>query len=327
MFENFQVCVIGAGRWGMNHVKTAASLLPKNCITVCDSNTAIISKLEEISKEINYTESLNSVLDNTSIKSVIIATPAETHYDVAKKCILNNKNVLIEKPITLYLDEAKELVALAKKQNVKIMVGHVLLYHPAVLKLKELICSGKIGKLQYIYSNRLNLGAIRQEENILWSFAPHDISIIQYLVGDKPILIDAKGDTFIQKNIEDTTITYLKYPNNISAHIFVSWLHPFKEQRLVVIGETGMFVFDDTLKDEKLKYFHKGFKRTNSGLEKFDQDYEVVEFAKTMPLVEEQKHFYSSVIENFEPRTNGEHAVEVLEILVQAAISLKNNNN
>lgn len=324
MFENFHVGIIGAGRWGMNHVKTAASLLQKNNITVCDSNTETKNKLEEISKDINYSNDLNAVLENQSISSIIIATPAETHYDVAKKCILNKKSVLIEKPITLYLDEAKELVALAKKQNVKIMVGHVLLYHPAILKLKELIDSGKIGKLQYIYSNRLNLGAIRQEENILWSFAPHDISVIQYLVGSNPIFIDAKGDTFLQKNIEDTTITYLKYPDNISAHIFVSWLHPFKEQRLVVIGETGMFVFDDTLKTEKLKYFQKGFKKTETGLEKFDQDYEVVEFPTAMPLAEEQKHFFSSVIENFEPRTNGEHAVDVLEILVEATNSLQN---
>lgn len=324
MFENFNVGIIGAGRWGINHVKTAASLLPKSNITVCDSNADTKFKLEEISKEINYTDNLNSILENTSIKSVIIATPAETHYDVAKKCILKNKNVLIEKPITLYLDEAKELVELAYKQNVKIMVGHVLLYHPAVLKLKELIEAGKIGKLQYIYSNRLNLGAIRTEENILWSFAPHDISVIQFLIGSNPVFVDAKGDTFLQKNIEDTTITYLKYSNNISAHIFVSWLHPFKEQRLVVIGETGMFVFDDTLKTEKLKYFHKGFKKTETGLEKFDQDYEVVEFANAMPLAEEQKHFYSSIIENFEPRTNGTHAVEVLEILVEATNSLQN---
>jgi len=204
------------------------------------------------------------------------------------------------------------------------MVGHVLLFHPAIIAMKQAINDGKLGKLQYIYSNRLNLGAIRSEENILWSFAPHDISVIQYLIGQYPILIEAKGDSFVQDNIEDTTLTYLKYEENVSAHIFVSWLHPFKEQRFVVIGEKGMFVFDDTLKDGKLKFYEKGFKKTTSGIEKFDQEFVLVDIENKMPLAEEQKHFYSSIIDDFEPVTNGKHAIEVLRILVEASEVMKN---
>lgn len=324
-YNNINVAIVGAGRWGMNHVKTAASLLNHQNIVVCDGVSSTESKIKALSNEINFTTDVEKIINDEKINAVIIATPAETHFEIAKKCILAGKNVLVEKPITLYLDEAKELEQLASENNVKLMVGHVLLFHPAVLKMKYEIETGKLGKLQYIYSNRLNLGAIRSEENILWSFAPHDISVIQFLVGENPTEISAKGDCFVQKEIEDTTITYLQYPNNVAAHIFVSWLHPFKEQRMVVIGEKGMFVFDDTLKEDKLKFFEKGFKHTENGLEKFDNDFEKIAFENKMPLAEEQKHFYESIINDTVPRTNGKHAVDVLEILVKATEKIKIN--
>ncbi len=324
-YNNLKIAIVGAGRWGMNHVKTATTLIPSQNIWVCDESEETKLKINNISGEINFTTSLNEILNNSDISCIIIATPAETHYKIAKECILKNKNVLVEKPITLFLEEAEDLDKLALENNVKLMVGHVLLFHSAILEIKEQMKNGKLGKLQYIYSNRLNLGAIRSEENILWSFAPHDISVIQFLVDDNPVSIYAKGDSFLQNNIEDTTLTYLQYPNNISAHIFVSWLHPFKEQRLVVIGDKGMFVFDDAIKEEKLKFYNKGFKKTEIGFEKFDQNYEVIEMDNKMPLAEEQKHFYNSVISNTDPRTNGKHAVEVLKILVKATENLKNS--
>jgi len=174
-----------------------------------------------------------------------------------------------------------------------------------------------------IYSNRLNLGSIRSEENALWSFAPHDISVIQYLVGKNPIDVQANGGAFVQQGIEDTTMTFLSYPKNVKAHIFVSWLHPFKEQRMVIIGDKGMFVFEDSLKTEKLKFYKKGFKEVDGLIEKFDADYEVIEFENTMPLAEEQKHFYDSILNNTTPRTDGKHALEVIEILDKATKKLK----
>jgi len=189
--------------------------------------------------------------------------------------------------------------------------------------MNEEIIDGKIGRLQYIYSNRLNLGAIRSEENSLWSFAPHDISVIQYLVDDNPIDVQAHGGDYVQNGIEDTTLTFLTYPNGVKAHIFVSWLHPFKEQRMVVIGDKGMFVFEDSAKTEKLKFYKKGFQSVNGSIEKFDSDYEVVDFENKMPLTEEHKHFYDSVLNNTTPLTDGRHAFEVLKILEQATNSLK----
>ena len=322
MFDKVKLAIVGSGKWGFNHVRTALSILSPSSITVCDNNDSVVNKIKELSEEVRFTNSLEEVLNDEDINCVIIATPAETHYTLTKQCLSNGKNVLVEKPITLYSSEAKELTELAEKFNKVLMVGHVLLYHPAIIKIKEMLDEGKLGKLQYIYSNRLNLGTIRSEENILWSFAPHDISIIQFFTDSNPTEVYAKGASFLQHEIEDTTLTFLRYPDNVSAHIFVSWLHPFKEQRLVVIGDKGMVVFEDSLEKEKLKFYKKGFQKVEGVLEKFDFDYEVVEIENKMPLVEEQKHFFNCVENNKEPLTNGKHAVEVLKILEESQKNL-----
>ena len=325
MFEKIGLGIIGTGRWGINHVRTADQLLGDKLKFVCDYNMAASEKIKAVSPKIPFTSRLEDIIENPDINALIIATPAETHYEVAKKALLNGKNVLVEKPITLISGEARELVDLAEKTDKKLMVGHVLLYHPAVRKIKEMIGENKIGKLQYIYSNRLNLGSVRSEENILWSFAPHDISVIQYLLESNPVYVDAKGAAILQHEIEDTTVTYLSYPGNIYAHIFVSWLHPFKEQRLVIIGDEGMFVFEDSLNTEKLKFYPKGFRNVKGAFEKFDGDFEVVEIENLSPLTEEQKHFFNSILNDEKPLTDGIHAVEVLEILEKAQTCLTAN--
>jgi UDP-2-acetamido-3-amino-2,3-dideoxy-glucuronate N-acetyltransferase len=315
--------ILGSGTWGINHIKTAYNLLGKDLIAVGDTSPAAGNKVKEVSPDIFFTTDIQSIFDNPAINGMIIATPASTHYELTKKALLSGKHVLVEKPITLYTHEAKELIKISDSIKKILMVGHVLLYHPAITKMKELIDGGKIGKLQYIYSNRLNLGTVRSEENILWSFAPHDISIIQYLTGSNPVEIDSHGARFIQNSIEDTTITYLKYLNNIHAHIFVSWLHPFKEQRLVVVGDKGMLVFEDSIAKEKLKFYPKGFHKTDNGVQKFEGEFESIHFSEAQPLAEEHKHFYESIIHNHQPLTDGKHALEVLEILEQATRRLK----
>ena len=321
--EGVTLSIVGFGKWGYNHVNTAAKLLDHSAITVCDTDEAGRDKLKKISDDINFTTDLSEVIADESINAVIIATPAETHFEIAKKMMEAGKNVLVEKPITLISGEAEELLKIANDKGVILMVGHVLLYHPAVLKIKKMLEEGKLGKLQYIYSNRLNLGTIRSEENILWSFAPHDISVIQFLTDNNPTEVFARGASFLQHQIEDTTLTFMKYPDNVSAHIFVSWLHPFKEQRLVVIGDKGMVVFEDSLPAEKLKYYKKGFQRVEGVLEKFDHDYEVIEFDNRMPLEEEQKHFFECVADGKQPLTDGQHAIEVLKILEESEKSLR----
>jgi UDP-2-acetamido-3-amino-2,3-dideoxy-glucuronate N-acetyltransferase len=321
-----KVAIIGAGRWGFNHVKTAASLLNSSDIIICDSSDKSIQKVKDFNPGIKTTNRIEDIILDKGINAVIVASPAETHYSISKRMLEAGKNVLVEKPITLDVAEAENLLAISSNLNKKLMVGHILLYHPAVIKMKEGIDNGTIGKLQYIYSNRLNLGAIRSEENILWSFAPHDISLIQYFTGSNPESVFAHGAVFLQEGIEDTTLTYLEYPGNIRAHIYVSWLHPFKEQRLVVVGEKGMFVFEDSAKTDKLKYYSKGFRKINGTLEKFEEDYEVIEFENKSPLSEEHIHFYNCIINNTEPLTNGRHAIEVLQILEEATQSLRSKS-
>jgi len=315
--------IIGAGKWGINHIKTAHELLKDDLIYIYDTETNTKIKLDNLGIGDKFTKNFDDILINQDINSVIIATPAETHYEIAKKCLNNGKNVLVEKPITLKSTEAKELLDISVKKKLVLMVGHILLFHPGILKIRAMLDEGKLGKLQYIYSNRLNLGTIRTEENILWSFAPHDISVIQYLTGEKPIKINAFGSKFLQKNIEDTTITILEYPENIHAHIFVSWLHPFKEQRLVVIGSDGMLVFEDTAKENKLKFYKKGFKNNNGNLEKFESDFEEISYEKKQPLAEEQQHFFDCILNSQNPTTDGKSAIEVLEILEKATEDFK----
>ncbi len=323
MFKNIKLAVIGGGKWGINHVKTAHKLLGENLLLVCDINKSVQEKVKSISPNIKFCNNLENVIKNKEINTVIIASPAETHYEISKLCLINNKHILTEKPLTLFSSETTNLIEIAEKYNKKIMVGHVLLFHPAIVKLKNMIDEGIIGNLQYIYSNRLNLGTIRKEENILWSFAPHDVSIIQHIVGDKPVSVCAEGSAFLRENIEDTTLTFLKYKNNIHAHIFVSWLHPFKEQRLVVIGDKGMIVFEDSLKEEKLKFYKKGFNIVGDSIEKFESEYEVIAFDNKQALEEEQIHFYYSILNDTIPKTDGYHAKEVLEILELAQTNLK----
>ena len=320
---DIKIGILGAGRWGMNHVRTAVGLVGEKNTLVCESDEIQQEKVRQISGDIKVTGDFGVFL-NSDVNAVINALPAEMHFETTKMCLEAGKNVLVEKPMTLLSKESEELTKIAEVRNLKLMVGHILLYHPAVIKLKKLIDEGKIGKLQYIYSNRLNLGAIRSEENILWSFAPHDISILQYIIGSKPLRVEAMGSSFVQKGIEDTTLTYLVYPNGVAAHIFVSWLHPFKEQRLVVTGDKGMFVFEDSLKTEKLKFYGKGFRVVNGTPEKFDSDYEVICFDEAKPLEEEQKHFINCILNNTQPLTDGRHAVEVLKILEKATESMLN---
>lgn len=312
------LAVVGCGNWGMNHVRTAFKTFGNRLKYCSDSFPESEKKVKAISESIIFINGLDGILNDESVKAVIVATPAETHFEITKKLLLAGKNVLVEKPITLNSPDAKILNEIALERNLVLMVGHLLLFHPAILKIKEYIDNGKLGKLQYIYSNRLNLGTVRTEENILWSFAPHDISVIQFFTGDVPEEVKATGAVFLQKNIQDTTLTILKFKNNIHAHIYVSWLHPFKEQRLVVIGDKSMMMFEDTLKENKLKFYPKGIDIVEGLPVKRDLEFENIEFESTSPLELEQRHFIECIENNSVPRADGYNAISVLETLEKA---------
>jgi UDP-2-acetamido-3-amino-2,3-dideoxy-glucuronate N-acetyltransferase len=322
-FQNIRLAIIGCGRWGRNHVRTAHEILGDNLRMVCDANSEAEASVRGLSAAAQFTTRLEDVYTNPDINCVIIATPAPTHHAIARACLLQDKHVLVEKPMTLTTSHARELVKLADERDLVVMVGHVLLFHPAIIRLKQEIRNGRIGRLQYIYSNRLNLGTVRADENILWSFAPHDVSIMQFLTESYPVAIDAKGASFLRRKVEDTTLTYLTYPGNVHAHIFVSWLHPFKEHRLMVIGSQGMMVFDDHLREEKLKFYPNGFSTDNGQLHKFEGHYEAIQLDGGEPLSNEQRHFFECVQRRKTPITDGRHGLQVLDILAKAQSKLQ----
>ncbi|MFL2983259.1 MAG: Gfo/Idh/MocA family protein [Candidatus Neomarinimicrobiota bacterium] len=313
---NKSICVIGAGDWGKNHIKTLHKLnslkgvVELNDITLC----SLANKYPKIQLHQSVEDALCENYDG-----YIIATPAMTHYEIAKKVIKSGKSLLIEKPLTLLVHEAEDLVSLAKEKNVSAMVGHVLLFHPAITKIKEMIENGDIGELQYIYSNRLNLGKVRTEENVFWSLAPHDIAIFQHIIGSIPEKISAKGSTFLQEGIPDSTLTQLEYENGIKGHIFVSWLHPFKEHRLVVIGSEAMISFEDSLNEKPLKFYSKKIDLKSGVPKKIDGPVKMISFENRMPLEIELEYFCNHLMDIKPEISNINHGYEVVKTLVEAS--------
>ena len=318
--SNKTVCVIGAGYWGKNHIRTLHELGFLGGIV--DSNQETLNRFAEQYHDVKGYLSLDDALINEQFSGFTVATPAETHYPLAKKIMEAGKHVLVEKPLTLEGNHAKNLVRLSEENNVNLMVGHVLLFHPAIRKLKALIDSGKIGKLQYIYSNRLNLGQVRTEENVFWSLAPHDISIFQYFTDAFPETIYANGSAFLQKGIYDSTITQLKYPNGIEGHIFVSWLHPFKEHRLVVIGSEAMISFEDSSEGKPLKLYAKKFDLGKGVPEKIDGPVTLIDYEQKMALTEELQYFVDHLGGKKPNIVNGKHAIDVMQILIESSKQL-----
>lgn len=314
-----KICVVGAGRWGKNHIKTLDSLGWLAGIVESREETLrwFREKHPGVKTFASVSESLSADFDGYTI-----ATPAETHLEIAELLLKNKKPVLVEKPLALKAADAARLRDLAQANRVPLMVGHVMLFHPAIRKMKELIDSGKIGKLQYIYSNRLNLGTVRTEENILWSFAPHDISIFQYFIGRQPVEVVSRGGAFVQSHLHDTTMTILKYPDNAVGHIFVSWLHPFKEHRLVVIGSKGMLSYEDSSEQKQLLFFEKGIDWVKGEPVSRDGQTEVIPYEKLQPLTEEMKAFGASIESGLATVADGRNGVEVLEILERASCDL-----
>ncbi|MFC1576411.1 Gfo/Idh/MocA family oxidoreductase [Candidatus Omnitrophota bacterium] len=317
-----RIAVIGAGYWGKNLVRNFIDLGVLN--TICDSSPNVLKQYSDKYREIELSGSFKEVLSDKGITGVVIATPAVTHYKLAKQALIAGKHVFIEKPIALAIADANELIALANKNKAILMVGHILEYHPAVLKLKELVDNGELGKVNYIYSNRLNLGKVRNEENILWSFAPHDISVIRLLLGEEPYEVTSVGGDYLNPKIADVTISTLSFNSGAKAHIFVSWLHPFKEQRLIVIGDKKMAVFEDSAKD-KLKIYDQGFEWKNHVLVPRKNGVTIVDLESTEPLRAECKHFIECIEKGNIPKTNGESGVKVLQILKACQQSLENN--
>jgi len=291
--------------------------------TVVDHSEAALERVRETAGGVRWHTNLEEALKDTGVRAVMVATPAETHYANACAALASGKDLFVEKPLTVDVDEGLDLIARAEAADRVLMVGHLLEYHPAIVKLKELVHSGELGKLRYVTSNRLNLGKIRTEENALWSFAPHDIGVILSLVGDMPFEVVATGGCYVQPNIADVTVTSLLFDNGVRSHIYVSWLHPFKEQKLIVVGSRRMATYDDVQKQLLLYDLHVDW--TEGQPIPVSSPARVVTFGAGEPLRLECEHFLKCLETRQQPLTDGAYGLRVLRILQAAQRSLMTN--
>ena len=316
------IACIGAGYWGKNLIRNFSQL--GSLKYICDDNPTVQEAFREQYPETQISGDFAGILEDSSLDGVCIATPAPTHFDLIMQSLSAGKHVFVEKPLCLDESEAEKCIQLAKDKGLKLMVGHLLWYHPMITEAKRLISAGDLGQIRNIYSNRLNMGLLRNEENVLWSFAPHDISMILGLLGSVPESSTATGSSYISSGIHDNVIGIMKFPDNVSAHVFVSWLNPFKEQKLVVVGDQAMLVFDDTLPwENKLAIYKHSVEFSDSGYPKaVKAEPEFVDLEQSEPLKNECQHFLDCIDQDLTPRTDGNEGLSVLRVLNQLQQSL-----
>ena len=309
-----KICVIGGGAWGENHIRTLYEM--GNLAAVVEPSDVRRTQLAE-----KYPAEYYVSVDEAIAKrydGYVVSAPAELHYEIGVKTLSAGLPTLIEKPMTLNSQDALSLVEIAEKNETPFMVAHILLFHPAIRKIKELVDSGKIGELYYLYSTRIKFGTVRKEENVFWSFAPHDIAVCDYIVGAPAEHIRVSQGNFLQEKICDYALAQIEYPNNVKAHILTSWLHPFKEQRLVVVGSKGMIWFDDAT-DKQVYYCDKHVEWEDSRPVLAQTESVVIPYEKKMPLTEELRYFIAHLGIKPEISTgkSGYDVVKVLEAVQQ----------
>jgi UDP-2-acetamido-3-amino-2,3-dideoxy-glucuronate N-acetyltransferase len=308
-----KVAVIGAGAWGKNLIRNFAALGALEF--VCDTSLTACTQATQSIPQVKTCKDYQEILRIPEIAAVVIATPAITHYALAREALLAGKDVFVEKPLAMEAAEGRNLVDLVNHQGRILMVGHILLYHPAIHKLKALVDAGELGKIQYVYSNRLNIGKIRSEENILWSFAPHDLSVILWLLGEMPQEVSVHSGSYLQTQIADVTLTALSFSNGVKGHIYVSWLHPFKEQMLVIIGDRQMAVFDDISEDRKLVLYPHQIDWIERLPVARKAQGQVIPLELAEPLRKECAYFLDCIRTRKPPRSDGNEGLRVLEVL------------
>ena len=320
-----KIAVFGAGAWGRNIVRTLSEL--GHLGAVCDPSEACLDATRKIvgdrANNVRWSVQTEDILKDKDIAGVMVATPAETHYEVGKNVLGAGKDLFVEKPLTVDLEEGKKLVEEAERAGRLLMVGHLLEYHPAILRLNEMIQGGELGEIRYVMSHRLNLGKIRTRENALWSFAPHDISVILRIAGKMPFEVISTGGAYVSPNIPDITLMQLLFDNGVRAHIYVSWLHPFKEQKLVVVGSKKMASFCDITKE--LILYNQRVEWKEGQPVPIKGDGQKVDFDLAEPLAEECRHFIDCIRTRSTPWTDGKKGLEVLTLLHAAQKSISTN--
>jgi len=321
------IAVVGAGNWGKNLVRNFASLDGTELKYVCDRSEKARSAMAALYPGVAVAEELDAALGDSEVDAVVVAVDAPAHHKLAKAALQAGKHTYVEKPLTLSTVEAVELLELAKKKGVKLMVGHLLEYHPAVEYMKKMIDTGAVGDPLYLYSQRINLGIVRKAENAWWSLAPHDISVACYLFGAKPVTVSASGHAYLQQGIEDVVFANLKFADGRMAHIHVSWLDPHKIRKVTLVGSEKMVVFDDMDASEKIRVYDKGavVKSVNSYVEAITLrtgDVLIPRIPGGEPLRVECQHFIDCIAGDTAPRSDGADGVRVVKALEAGSASL-----
>jgi predicted dehydrogenase len=322
------IAVVGAGAWGRNHIRVFSEIPDVRLKYVCDSDRSKWASVQKAYPQVKMVENLGSVLQDPEIQGVVIASSAISHHPLAKEVLTADRDVLVEKPMALNARDAEEMVEMAEKRKRIVMVGHLLLYHPVVDRLSKMVTAGDLGEIYYVYTQRVNLGIIRQDENALLSFAPHDLSVILYLIKDLPIVVSAHGESYIQKGIEDVVFVSLRFSDGKMANIHLSWLDPHKMRKITIVGSKKMVVFDDMEASEKLKIYDKGVR--SPSYETYGEyltlrfgDITIPSIKMVEPLRAEADHFIRCIESRGEPRTGGRDGMRVVQILGAAQKSLR----
>ncbi len=328
MGEAKRLALVGAGGWGRNVARSLKSLRGAVFYAVCEQDPRTLSQLNDVGQDVRRLRAFDDVLRDSSIDAVLLATPPSSHHALADAALRAGKDIFVEKPMTLEPEHAAELVRLAEREGRILMVGHLLLYHPAVTRLREYLDKGELGKVSYFYSQRLNLGVIRTDENALWSLAPHDIAVILDLIRETPTGVTAQGAAFLQPGIEDVIFLQMTFPSGRLAGIHVSWLDPHKERKLTVVGDRRMAVFDDMQGTEKLRIYDRGVDRPDylpygHGLSLRFGDIIIPKIPSEEPLVLECQHFVDRLHDRGRPRSDGASGLEVVRVLAAASQSLR----
>ena len=323
------VALAGAGAWGMNLARNFAGLPASRLLWICDPDPKGRAKAAKLGY-VKAAESLAAALEDPEVEAVVVSASAAAHHALARAALLAGRDVFVEKPMALTVADAEDLVGLAESGRRILMAGHLLLYHPAVVKLRSLIDSGELGRVHYLYSQRVNLGTIRRDENALWSFAPHDISVMNHLLGGEPEDVSARGQAYVQPGIVDVVFLNMRYAEGRMAQIQISWLDPHKIRKFTIVGSKKMAVFDDMESSEKVRIYDRGVE--GGGIVSYNEsltlrfgDILIPNIEMAEPLRLECEHFLECVRARSRPVTDGTKGLEVVRVLAAAQQSLDRN--
>lgn len=326
--DRVRIGLIGYGYWGPNLARNFHQLPEAWLVACADSDPERLREAARLYPLHQTATDYRALLDNPTLDALVIATPARLHFEVARAALNAGKHVLVEKPLAMSNADARELIETARRRERVLMVGHTFEFNPAVWKIKELVTSGALGELFYVYSNRVNLGRVQRDVNALWSIAPHDISILLYLLDTMPVSVSARGGTYVSAGVQDVIFALLTFPDNLLAHVHASWLDPSKTRQMTLVGSDKMIVYDDVDPEAKIKIYDKGVYKRGDAFGEFQLrvrsgDLYIPRIDLTEPLKFECAHFVECIREGKPPRTDGENGLRVVRVLEAAQQSLE----